>query len=284
MSNYGALADRLKGTWQPAIPAAMGGVGGGSNMTAFFDRVKLEILEEAKSANVELRGRGLATIDQVFVPCYRGKLCLTFGTTLLCVVDLDQVKARITAVILGPPNREEISRRDYLIGRNFANRNHPSTGSAAIHAVEDNSGRIASQIVSELLETGIRLTQKRAQTFEKTEKAWTAINESAALAEYWVSLGSLLRSYTAVHGMSDNREAIIDLNEESISVRHGAKWLRLERNNARVTWTRENGSGGLLEFTGHGELRGPDGEEAMDLAAEAWARGLMYDNAMEPAQ
>jgi hypothetical protein len=38
---------------------------------------------------------------------------------------------------------------------------------------------------------------------------------------------------------------------------------------------RENGDSGNLELTVGGSLRGPEGEEVMDLAAECWARELM---------
>ncbi len=95
------------------------------------------------------------------------------------------------------------------------------------------------------------------------------------LAELWTSLASLLRSYTAAHGLHSNREATVELTEEKITVRHGKKWLCLDRNHAILTWTRENGSMGTLELTESGTLRSGAQEEAMDLAAEQWARDLM---------
>ena len=94
-------------------------------------------------------------------------------------------------------------------------------------------------------------------------------------AELWTSLASLLRSYTAAHGLHSNREAAVELTEEKITVRHGQKWLRLERNYAILTWTRENGSSGRMEISETGRLRSGASEEEMDLAAEAWARELM---------
>ncbi len=95
--------------------------------------------------------------------------------------------------------------------------------------------------------------------------------------ELWVSLASLLRSYTAVHGLHANREAEIEQTIGKITVRHGQKWLSLARNHAHLNWTRDNGNSGTLEITESGTLLGPDGEEAMDLAAEAWARSLMQE-------
>ena len=101
------------------------------------------------------------------------------------------------------------------------------------------------------------------------------IHDEQLYVELWVSLASLLRSYTAVHGLHGNRQAAIAAGEEVITVCHGEKWLRLERDAAIVTWTRENKSSGKMEFTESGRLRDGMNEEEMDLAAEAWARELM---------
>jgi hypothetical protein len=94
-------------------------------------------------------------------------------------------------------------------------------------------------------------------------------------AELWVSLASLLRSYTAAHGLNGNRQATVELGEEQITVRHGDKWLDLKRAGAEVNWQREDGSSGTLELTEAGRLKSSAGEEEMDLAAEAWSRELM---------
>jgi hypothetical protein len=104
-------------------------------------------------------------------------------------------------------------------------------------------------------------------------------------AELWVSLASLLRGYTAAHGLNGNRQATIELGEEKIIVRHAEKWLCLERSGAQVAWTRENGSEGRLELTEQGRLRAASQqgaattEEDLDMAAEAWARELMQEQA-----
>jgi hypothetical protein len=106
--------------------------------------------------------------------------------------------------------------------------------------------------------------------------------ESAATAglyvELWVSLASLLRSYTAAHGLNGNRQATVELGEEKILVRQGELWLELTRSGARVAWQREDGRQGKLEFTLHGRLRQPGAEEEeMDMAAERWARELIHN-------
>jgi hypothetical protein len=93
--------------------------------------------------------------------------------------------------------------------------------------------------------------------------------------ELWVSLASLLRSYTAAHGLNGNRQATVELGEARITVRHGNAWLELQREGAQVGWCREDGRTGGLELTEAGRLRTGETEEEMDMAAEAWARELM---------
>lgn len=98
---------------------------------------------------------------------------------------------------------------------------------------------------------------------------------TALWVELWVSLASLLRSYTAAHGLNGNRQATVELGEERILVRHADQWLDLQREGQHVMWQREDGRSGVLEMTEHGRLRGDQGEEEMDMMAEAWARELM---------
>jgi hypothetical protein len=93
--------------------------------------------------------------------------------------------------------------------------------------------------------------------------------------ELWVSLASLLRSYTAAHGLNGDRQATVELGEDQITVRHGNSWLDLKRNGAQVMWSRDSGQNGMLELTEAGQLRSAIGEEEMDMAAEGWARELM---------
>jgi hypothetical protein len=93
--------------------------------------------------------------------------------------------------------------------------------------------------------------------------------------ELWVSLDSLLRSYTAVHGLSSSKQATVESDGKRILVRFGTKWLELRREGSQVSWQREDGRSGDLELTEAGRLLGSSGEVEMDMAAEAWARELM---------
>lgn len=105
-----------------------------------------------------------------------------------------------------------------------------------------------------------------SQCFDLSRDLW---------GELWVSLSSLLRSYTAAHGLHRNSHATFELDEDRILVWHGIKYLELERTGADVSWKREDGRKGVLQFTPAGRLCGPAGEEEMDMAAETWARELM---------
>ncbi|HEX4286368.1 MAG TPA: transcriptional regulator [Terracidiphilus sp.] len=101
------------------------------------------------------------------------------------------------------------------------------------------------------------------------------VETAAVYIELWVSLASLLRSYTAVHGLNGDRQATVELGEERITVRYGDRWLDLKRNGASVMWRRENENSGMLELTEAGRLQSSERDEEMDLVAEAWARELM---------
>ncbi len=105
---------------------------------------------------------------------------------------------------------------------------------------------------------------------------------SALYGELWVSFASLLRSYTAAHGLNRKQQATVELGEDVILVRAGERWIRLVRGQADVVWTREDGRRGLMRFTLEGRLathvgdiHNEDREEEMDIQAEAWARELM---------
>ena len=122
------------------------------------------------------------------------------------------------------------------------------------------------------------------------------MDDGSLYLELWVSLASLLRSYTAAHGLNGDRQATVELGEDRITVRHGDQWLDLERRGAEIEWRREDGTNGMMEMTEHGRLRSAhptlslqnadrierpelsdstEAEEEMDMAAERWARELM---------
>lgn len=121
-----------------------------------------------------------------------------------------------------------------------------------------------------------------------TQTIFERISTHAATAseqlwvEFWTSLASLLRSYTAAHGLNRKEQATIELGNDRITVRLSSHWLRLDRSGADIVWSREDGRCGLMRFTIEGRLLthvgdkvNEDREEEMDLQAELWARELM---------
>ena len=115
MTNYGDLADKLSSQRPHARPAQESPADRGTDAVQIYERVKLVVSHEIEKANVELHKRRLAKIERLFLPSYQGRLCLSFGP-LLCTADLQEAKGQITAVILGPPNQQEISRKDFALG------------------------------------------------------------------------------------------------------------------------------------------------------------------------
>jgi len=239
---------------------------------AFFEQLKQHLIEEVTKANAELHKRRLVPIERVLVPCYLGRLCLTFGTIIMCCVEFDAARGRIISAIIGPPNRWELARREYLLSNGRAKLERSFTPHPDRTPEAGGPDQVASDIVAEILETGIRMSQKLAQ------RPQTPLlrRDEPHLAEFWISFASLLRSYTALHASNGNGEAEIESGGNTITVRHAEKCLVLKRHFAMVTWTRENGSSGTMEFTDHGTLRSDTADEPMDLLAEQWARELMH--------
>lgn len=151
MTNYGVLADKLFDSVQAGCPVRKRLARNGIEPAAFYDSVKAQVQQEVEKANVELRKRGLTTIERVFIPGFLGRLCLTFGTALLLSVELEETKGRIKAVIFGPPNRSEISKKEYFLGPQT-----PQSYAVPLNQFENiafdfGPGRIAAEIVSGLL-------------------------------------------------------------------------------------------------------------------------------------
>jgi hypothetical protein len=114
VTDYGELAQKLSDQRSRARPAQEPGADRGMDAAAIYERVKVHASNEIEKANVELRKRKLAIIERLFLPSYHGRLCLSFGS-LLCIADLQEAKGNVTAVITGPPNHQEISRKDFAL-------------------------------------------------------------------------------------------------------------------------------------------------------------------------
>jgi hypothetical protein len=113
--DYSKLAQKLSNQRSDAQSIQDAGVVRGTSLADVYERVKLHVMNEIEKANVEMRKRKLNTIERVFLPSYHGKLCLTVGSVLLCTVELQEAKGQIAAVLSGPPNAQEISRKEFLL-------------------------------------------------------------------------------------------------------------------------------------------------------------------------
>ncbi len=155
MVNYGELADRAQALQQQAeIPSAAENIKKPeSDAQLFFERVKQHIVEEMSKANAELAKRRVEGIERVFSPGFHGKLCLTFGSSLFCSVDLQTLGegGRITAIINGPPNGYEISRKEFLF-RCAPQENSAPFDLSAREAAGATPDGIAIEIVSGLIQ------------------------------------------------------------------------------------------------------------------------------------
>lgn len=120
---------------------------------------------------------------------------------------------------------------------------------------------------------------------EQSNQLLSRTNAAAGLyAELWISLSSLLRSYTVAHGLHNNIYAEIEIDESRIFARHGMNWLELVRTGAEITSRRDDGRSELLHLTPTGHLRSNRSDTELDMAAEAWARDLMRESPRESKQ
>jgi hypothetical protein len=149
VTDFDKLEKKLKGM-KSGDPAGTKPASYGFDPDTFYQYVKQQVDEEVDKANLELRKRGLPLIERVFMPSFLGKLSLTFGTGFLCNVELNKARGTIAAVIIGPPNRAEIARKDFRL--------NPEAGpqQSAIDDAEESAAiysphRIATEIVSGLL-------------------------------------------------------------------------------------------------------------------------------------
>jgi len=148
--DYGRLADKAKAQLQGGRP-----VNGPPQVhpADLYERVKVHVLEEVIKANAELSKRGLDVIERVLSPSYTGRLCLSFGTSLLCQVDYTPRPdgCRIVAILSGPPNGAEISRKEFFAIHQSPERERLERLGAIPWATGLSPQRIAVHIVSGLL-------------------------------------------------------------------------------------------------------------------------------------
>jgi hypothetical protein len=99
--------------------------------------------------------------------------------------------------------------------------------------------------------------------------------------ELWSSFVSLIRSYTAAHGLNGSRQAVLEVSEDHLLVRAGDRLLTIRFDGERGSWQRESGPATEFTLDEHGRVmhgsgsRGPGNPEEMDMVAERLAREIM---------
>lgn len=119
MVDYAKLADKARALQDSAKDSGSYRGKMEYDPASFYQTVKAYLVAEINKANPELKKRGVPTLDRSFLPSFSGKFCFTFGMSLFCSVELDAQpeRHRIKAVITGPPNGNEVGRREYLFNR-----------------------------------------------------------------------------------------------------------------------------------------------------------------------
>jgi hypothetical protein len=99
--------------------------------------------------------------------------------------------------------------------------------------------------------------------------------------ELWSSFVSLIRSYTAAHGLNGSRQAVLEVSQEYLLVRAGDRLLTVRFDGDRGSFVRETGPATDFTFDEHGRValnsgsEGPRNPEEMDMVAERLAREIM---------
>ncbi|MGA3346771.1 MAG: hypothetical protein ABSC76_18095 [Terracidiphilus sp.] len=119
----------------------------------FFQRVTAHLFEEMNKVNVELRKRKAPIFDRIHLPSLDDEILLTYGTDSLCRVGRGIMKGgcRITAVISGPPNGYEISRREYLCKQEESCREVLAVEGSQLRTIAFGPEEVAADIIGGVL-------------------------------------------------------------------------------------------------------------------------------------
>jgi hypothetical protein len=93
--------------------------------------------------------------------------------------------------------------------------------------------------------------------------------------ELWSSFVSLVRSYTAAHGLNGTRQAVLEVSEGHLLVRAGERLLTICFDGEHGRFARESGPATAFTIDEHGRLIIGGEAEEMDMVAERLAREIM---------
>jgi hypothetical protein len=105
--------------------------------------------------------------------------------------------------------------------------------------------------------------------------AMTERLDPAVARELWGSFVSLLRSYTAAHGLNGARQAVLEVSDNHLLVRAGERLLIIRFDGEGGIWQRETGPATAFTLDEHGRVVIDGNAEEMDMVAERLAREIM---------
>jgi hypothetical protein len=97
----------------------------------------------------------------------------------------------------------------------------------------------------------------------------------AVARELWASFVSLLRSYTAAHGLNGTRQAVLEVSDDHLLVRAGERLLTVSFDGQHGSFVRETGRATEFTIDDHGRVIMDGNAEEMDMLAERLAREIM---------
>ena len=99
--------------------------------------------------------------------------------------------------------------------------------------------------------------------------------DPAVARELWASFVSLLRSYTAAHGLNGTRQAVLEVSDDHLLVRAGERLLTVRFDGHHGSFVREAGPATEFTIDDHGRVIMDGNAEEMDMLAERLAREIM---------
>ena len=150
MVDYEKLAIQAKAAQDAANFASRKAKESAVDPKVFFQQVTTHLNEEMNKANVELLKRGIVPISRNHLPNFDGIIFLVFGIGFMCRVELEAQPrvSRIKAIICGPPNGQELSRREFLFGQETPPSSSPIAETRASRIVGPTPQEIAQEIIA----------------------------------------------------------------------------------------------------------------------------------------
>jgi hypothetical protein len=150
MVDYEKLAAQAKANRDAAAFASRKAEESALDPKVYFKQVASYLNEEMNKANVELKKRGVDTISRNHLPTFEGVIFLVAGIGYMCRVELDAQPgmSRIRAMISGPPNGYELSRKEFFFGQEAVPSSSPTAEKTVLRIVGPTPQEVAQEIIA----------------------------------------------------------------------------------------------------------------------------------------